>query len=67
MDKYDGKQFSKSWGGLSVNKAMWDLGQSGNWHKFTSKDGAKMPKGEYVLKITEKWSPNTTGDYADLK
>jgi hypothetical protein len=67
--KFSANDFKKSWHGWGVNSAMWDLGQSGNYHKFTSADGAKMPKGEYILQINDEWYDNkmNLSANADLK
>lgn len=58
LAKYSSSDFNKSWHGWGVNSNLWSIGQSGNYHMFTKeKDGAKIPKGEYILRFSAEWMP----------
>lgn len=46
--------FSEAWHGFGAHAAMWDLGDSGNWHLF--KTGSTIPAGDYVIKINADWN-----------
>jgi len=41
--------FLKKWEGEAVSSGSWDEGGAGNQHVFGSKDGKKIPKGDYIL------------------
>ena len=59
LEKYDGNQFAPSWHGWGVEYNLWDIGQAGNYHMFTTTDAAKIPKGEYILQVKAEWGAET--------
>ena len=51
-----------------VEPERWSVGQEGNYHSFTSADGAVLPKGEYILEVKNLWFPETENyPYNELK
>jgi len=62
VQTYDGNQFAPSWGGWGVERNLWDVGQSGNHHMFTTADAAKIPKGEYIIQVKAQWRGQTAAN-----
>jgi len=51
-----------------ANAAMWDIGQYGNWHSFSSADATSIPAGEYILEVNNEWGAETANaPYDELK
>jgi len=59
LETYDGNQFAPEWHGWGVESNLWDIGQAGNYHMFTTTDAAKIPKGEYILQVKAEWGAET--------
>lgn len=62
-EKYDSSKLNfHKWEGWGTEKNYWDVNaQSGSFHSFDKKTTkfSKIPKGEYIIRLTADWKEKT--------